>query len=79
MSEKKQIACIIVDDEPPAIRLLKKYVEKVPFLTLKGDYTNPLEALQQIEKGKIDEKWVLWIVFSKNSTVTYTIKSSEPF
>jgi DNA-binding LytR/AlgR family response regulator len=50
----KQLTCIIVDDEPPAIRLLEKFVAKVSFLELKGNYTNPLEALKLIEKEKID-------------------------
>ncbi|MEO9570787.1 MAG: LytTR family DNA-binding domain-containing protein [Polaribacter sp.] len=50
----KQLTCVIVDDEPPAIRLLEKYVAKISFLELKGTYTNPLEALQSIEKEHID-------------------------
>lgn len=50
----KQLTCIIVDDEPPAIRLLKKYIDKVSFLEVKGEFTNPLEALQHIEKEAID-------------------------
>lgn len=49
----KQLTCIIVDDEPPAIRLLEKYVAKTSFLELKGTYTNPLEALLYIEKEKV--------------------------
>lgn len=50
----KLLTCIIIDDEPPAIRLLKKYVDKVPFLEVKSTYTNPLEALIEIEKRTID-------------------------
>lgn len=50
----KKLKCIIVDDEPPAIRLLTKYVEKVSFLELIETFTNPLEALRFIEKNEID-------------------------
>ncbi|GAA4273920.1 LytTR family DNA-binding domain-containing protein [Aquimarina gracilis] len=50
----KRIRCVIVDDEPPAIRLLKKYIEKVSFLELAATTTNPLEALQILEKENID-------------------------
>ena len=50
----KQLTCIIIDDEPPAIRLLEKYVDKVPFLSVNSTYTNPLEALLELEKGTID-------------------------
>jgi len=48
------LKCIIIDDEPPAIRLLEKYVAKVSFLELAGTFTNPLEGLQEINKQKID-------------------------
>ncbi|MBP2832541.1 response regulator transcription factor [Aquimarina sp. U1-2] len=48
------IKCVIVDDEPPAIRLLKKYIEKVAFLELVATTTNPLEALQILEQKDVD-------------------------
>jgi len=50
----KHLKCIIVDDEPPAIRLLEKYVAKVAFLELVATTTNSLEALQIIEEQHID-------------------------
>ncbi|WP_452225007.1 LytR/AlgR family response regulator transcription factor [Lacinutrix chionoecetis] len=50
----KIIKCLIVDDEPPAIRLLEKYVAKVPFLELASATTSSLEALSIIEKGDIN-------------------------
>ena len=48
------IKCMIVDDEPPAIRLLEKYVDKVSFLELVTSTVSPLEALGLIDKGDID-------------------------
>ena len=48
------IKCIIVDDEPPAIRLLEKYVAKVSFLELVTSTTKPLQALQILEKEQVD-------------------------
>lgn len=50
----KVLKCMIVDDEPPAIRLLEKYVAKVSFLELVTSTTKPLEALQMLEKTQID-------------------------
>ena len=50
----KIVKCLIVDDEPPAIRLLEKYVSKVPFLELIATTTSSLEALSKIEEGNID-------------------------
>jgi len=46
--------CIIVDDEPPAIRLLEKYVNQVSFLELIASTTKSLEALQILESEQID-------------------------
>lgn len=50
----KKLKCIIVDDEPPAIRLLEKYVSKVSFLDLVGTTTNALEALSMAEEKEIE-------------------------
>lgn len=50
----ESIKCIIVDDEPPAIRLLKNYITKVPNLELIATTTNSLEALQILEKNYVD-------------------------
>lgn len=48
------IKCIIVDDKPLAIDVLKHYIEKVPFLELSFSTTNPLEGLEEIIAGGID-------------------------
>jgi DNA-binding LytR/AlgR family response regulator len=48
------INCVIIDDEPPAIRLLEKYVSKVPFLNLVFSSTNPIEALAKLQSEAID-------------------------
>ena len=37
--------CILVDDEPLAIKLLTNFVERTPFLHLVGSYLDPVEAL----------------------------------
>ena len=50
----KEFTCIIVDDEPPAIRLLEKYVDKVPFLKLEKTFTKSLQALSFLESNSVD-------------------------
>lgn len=50
----KVFKCVIVDDEPPAIRLLEKYVKQVSFLELIASTTKPLEALQILDREHID-------------------------
>lgn len=46
--------CIIVDDEPPAIKVLKKYIEMIPQLELSGTCKNAFEALNILSKEKIE-------------------------
>lgn len=51
---KSIINCLIVDDEPPALRILEAYIAKIDFLELVFSTTKPLEALNRIEEGGID-------------------------
>jgi len=46
--------CIIIDDEELARTLLKGYIEKLAFLTLKGDFENPLHAISTLKTNTID-------------------------
>lgn len=50
----KRLRCLIVDDEPPAIRLLENYISKVSFLEKVESTTSALKALQIIESQTID-------------------------
>ena len=50
----KILKCLIVDDEPPAIRLLEKYVGRINFLELEATTTSSIQALSIIEQSKID-------------------------
>lgn len=46
--------CIIVDDEPPAIKVLKKYIETVPLLEISGTCKNGFEVLNLLTITKVD-------------------------
>ena len=46
--------CIIVDDEQPAIDILKYYVGQSTQLILAGSTTNPLQALEMVNSQQID-------------------------
>ncbi|PKB15594.1 LytTR family DNA-binding domain-containing protein [Flavobacterium sp. 5] len=46
--------CIIVDDEPPATRILKNYLEKVSFLEEVGVFNDSLKALEFLNSNKVD-------------------------
>lgn len=49
-----QCRCIIVDDEPPAIKVLASYVEWVPQLTLVGTCKNAFEAISTLQSQQVD-------------------------
>ena len=46
--------CLVVDDEPLALELMKSYVGRTPFLTLQGACANAVEVLERLEKNDID-------------------------
>jgi len=46
--------CIIVDDEPLARDLLEDFTSKIPFLKLKALCKNGFEAMEVLQKEKID-------------------------
>jgi DNA-binding LytR/AlgR family response regulator len=50
----KNWKCIIADDEPLARELISDYVAKVPFLELKGVFTNAWEVRDFLRKNSID-------------------------
>ncbi len=50
----KTIRCVIIDDEPPAIRILERYITKIPFMECIATYTNPLEVLKIVNNTEID-------------------------
>lgn len=50
----KPLTCIIVDDEPPAIRVLQKYAEQLPDLECVATTQKSIEALQLVETFKPD-------------------------
>ena len=48
----RPLTCIIVDDEPLAVRLLESYVEKTPDLRLLGSFTDSINALNAVKEQK---------------------------
>ena len=54
------LKCILIDDEPLALRLLSDYVEKTEGLELLKAFSNPIEALQFAEQAKPD---LIFLIF----------------
>ena len=45
-----ELSCIIVDDEPLAVKLLESFVAKTPDLELLGSFTDSVEAINAIKE-----------------------------
>lgn len=50
----RKITCIIVDDEPLAVKQLESFVARVDYLDLKGAYTDSIEAMSAIRNEPVD-------------------------
>ena len=50
----KKIRCIAVDDEPLALAVIKRLVEKTPGLTLLAAFDNPLHAQEYVMEHEVD-------------------------
>ncbi len=48
------MTCIIIEDQPPAQRILQKYIADIGHLELKNIFTNALDALQYLNQEAVD-------------------------
>lgn len=46
------IKCVIIDDEQPAINVIKNYIKRIPDLQLIGTETNPIPGIELIKAEK---------------------------
>lgn len=46
--------CVIIDDEPAAIDVLKFHLSNIPFVVLKKTFRDPLDALEYLQQQTID-------------------------
>jgi len=44
------IKCILIDDEPHALKALQNYTDQIPQLKVLGAYLNPIDALNNIQE-----------------------------
>jgi two-component system LytT family response regulator len=54
MPDTHPIRCLIVDDEPPARDVLRRYIAEVPLLTLAAECGNAIEALGVLQHQGVD-------------------------
>ncbi len=49
-----KINCIAIDDEPLALKIIKEYSDKIPFLNLVKTFDNALDVIEFLKTNKID-------------------------
>lgn len=50
----RELTCMIVDDEPLAVKMIENYVSRTDGLTLVASFNDPVEALAELDKQCID-------------------------
>jgi DNA-binding LytR/AlgR family response regulator len=53
-----KIRCIVIDDEPFALKQMEGYVRKTPFLELVGSCANAFQAMELLAQEKVDAAFV---------------------
>ncbi len=48
------MTCIIVEDQPPAQRILKKYIEDIGSLQLKATFADAIQAMDYLKSEQVD-------------------------
>ena len=46
--------CIIIEDQPPAQRILKKFIEDIGSLQLKGVFSDAIQAMEFLKTNSVD-------------------------
>lgn len=54
MPEANPIRCLVVDDEPPAREIIRRYIEQVPMLQMAGECANAIEAFTFLRQHTVD-------------------------
>jgi two-component system LytT family response regulator len=54
MPDRTVIRCLVVDDEPPAREIIRRYIEQVPTLQLAGECANAIQAIALLQQCQVD-------------------------
>ena len=54
MPEDRIYQCLVVDDEPMARDVLRRYIEKIPTLQVAGECSNAIDALVFLQHNNVD-------------------------
>lgn len=51
---ENRVKCIVIDDEPLAVKILEDHIEKVPFLRRKASFRSAVKALEYMRHHSVD-------------------------
>lgn len=54
MPDALTIRCLVIDDEPPAREIIRRYIAEVPMLQLAGECGNAVQAIQFLQSTPVD-------------------------
>lgn len=54
MHEANTIRCLIIDDEPPAREIIRRYIQQIPTLELAGECANAIQAFTFLQQQPVD-------------------------
>lgn len=54
MHDQKNIRCVIIDDEPPAREVLRRYIEQLPMLELVAECANAIDAIRILQEQQVE-------------------------
>jgi two-component system, LytTR family, response regulator len=54
MNDWNRVKCLVIDDEPPAREILKRYIENVPTLCLVAEFGNAMHAMTFLQQQQVD-------------------------
>lgn len=49
-----EMRCVVIDDEPLAINVIKSFIDQIPFLELKATFTNPFRGWEYLREHFVD-------------------------
>jgi two-component system LytT family response regulator len=48
------LTAIAIDDEPPALEVVRSHASKIPFIELKADFTDAFKAMEYMQREPVD-------------------------
>ncbi|MET0461788.1 MAG: LytTR family DNA-binding domain-containing protein [Chitinophagaceae bacterium] len=72
-----KIQCLVIDDEPLARKGIREYIEEIDFLSLAGEFDNPVKAMEELNRRQDIQLLFLDIQMPKLSGLDF-LRSVKP-